>query len=85
MKGFHNSATELKNVWDEKRDGGKQRRREGRGKKRRKEGKSKPLISLEIENCIRNKGAKKSQYFIKDIAQHLLFTECLLFTKHSTE
>lgn len=65
-------------------EGSKEGGKEGGKKEGRKE-KSKPLISLEIEKCIRNKEAKKSQYFIKDIAQHLLFTECLLCAKHSIE
>ena len=52
---------------EESKEGGK----EGGKKEGRKEGNSKPLISLEIENCIRSKEAKKSQYFIKDIAHSL--------------
>ena len=70
----NNSATELKNVWDERKRGmeeSKEGGKEGGKKEGRKEGKSKPLISLEIENCIRSKEAKKSQYFIKDIAHSL--------------
>ena len=67
------------------KEGWREAKKEGRKGERKKEGKSKPLISLEIENCIRNKEAKKSQYFIKDIAQHLLFTECLLCAKHFIE
>lgn len=67
----NNSATELKNIWDE-RERGMEESKEGRkeeGKKEGKEGKPKPLISLEIENCIRNKEAKKITIFlIKDIA-----------------
>ena len=73
MKGFSQknlSATELKNIWDE-RERGMEESKEGGKEEGKKEGKPKPLISLEIENCIRNKEAKKSQYFIKDIAHSL--------------
>ena len=43
MKGFHNSATELKNVWDEKKrgmEGSKEGGKEGGKKEGRKDSQS---------------------------------------------